>query len=176
MSACAIHRRRHDSAIPRSFAISRTGFSRRRANSTARRRNSGGFGAGIRTPLRRPSSPHIWWSGKAGELQSSERLPTMIHIPLILAVKAAQVAYRNRELIAAGLRAVQSEATTAPATEVPSTAQQDHKTVHPSEKADAVTESTSPAEVEAEARATHAAHTQAMAASMKAWATKPHAW
>src|SRR6266545_3358159 len=68
MSACAIHRRRHDSAIPRSFAISRIGFSRRRANSTARRRNSGGFGAGIRTPLRRPSSPHIWWSGKAGEL------------------------------------------------------------------------------------------------------------
>ena len=40
--ALAIQLRRHDSLIPRSLGISRTGFSRSRANSIARRRNSGG--------------------------------------------------------------------------------------------------------------------------------------
>src|SRR4051794_34160098 len=58
MSAWRIQRRNPDSAMPRSWAIALIGFSRRRASSTARRRNSGLFGAGIRTPLGRPSSPH----------------------------------------------------------------------------------------------------------------------
>ena len=38
--------------MPRSLAIWAIGFSRNRASSTARRRNSGSFGAGIGTPLR----------------------------------------------------------------------------------------------------------------------------
>lgn len=56
-SACFIHPRRHDSAIPRSNAIFAMGCSRRRANSTARRRNSDASAAGTRSPLRTTSSP-----------------------------------------------------------------------------------------------------------------------
>ena len=41
-SACRSQRCRHDPAIPRSAAIRAIGFSRSRASSTARRRNSGG--------------------------------------------------------------------------------------------------------------------------------------
>ena len=56
----AIHRRRHDSLIPRSFAIEATDAPGSRVNATARRRNSNGLAAGIfQTPLRddhRPSS------------------------------------------------------------------------------------------------------------------------
>jgi integrase len=53
------HRRKHDSAIPRSWAISAIGFSRRRASSTALRRNSGGLAAGIQDSSPRRFSPQI---------------------------------------------------------------------------------------------------------------------
>src|SRR6266545_6476135 len=43
----AISLGRHDSAIPRSLAVWAVGLFRRRASSPARRRNSGGLGAGI---------------------------------------------------------------------------------------------------------------------------------
>jgi hypothetical protein len=46
-SARSIHRRSHDSLICKSRAIWATGFFCNRANSTARRRNSGDFAAGI---------------------------------------------------------------------------------------------------------------------------------
>ncbi len=57
MSAWATHRRSPDSAIPKSLAIRAIGFSRNRASSTARRRNSGSFGAGIADSSPRRSSP-----------------------------------------------------------------------------------------------------------------------
>ena len=76
ISDFAIQFRRHDSEIPRSRAISAIGFARSRASSTARKRNSGGCGRGISSPLRgglRPphrrypenrgkvSRPHLFW-------------------------------------------------------------------------------------------------------------------
>ena len=47
MSACFIQLRRQDSEIPRSSAILAKGFSRNRASSTARWRNSGGWALGM---------------------------------------------------------------------------------------------------------------------------------
>lgn len=95
----------------------------------------------------------------------------MIHIPLILAVKATQVAYRNRQLIADSVRALQTDTTAHPADpRAPDTRP-------PSENDDASrSKGKSEAEMSADARAEHSANMQAMAASMKAWATKPRTW
>jgi hypothetical protein len=57
MSAWRSQFRRQLSAILRSAAICETGFTPSRASSTARRRNSGGCGRGLRTPYREEHHP-----------------------------------------------------------------------------------------------------------------------
>src|SRR5438552_9013434 len=68
MSAWFNQFRRQPSEIPRSFAICAIGFARSRANSTARAWNSGGCGAGIRTPLRGGRPPQRTCPEKRGLL------------------------------------------------------------------------------------------------------------
>jgi hypothetical protein len=52
-----IHRRRHDSAMPRPGTFSAIGFSRRRASPAALRRDLGGSDSGIQDSVPRRSSP-----------------------------------------------------------------------------------------------------------------------
>ena len=70
-SAWAIQFRRHDSEIRSSFANSATGLVFSRASSTARRRNSGGWGAGTTTsfPVAAATSGRV--SGLRGEAQAA---------------------------------------------------------------------------------------------------------
>src|SRR5260370_32485331 len=73
-SAWAIQFRRHDSLIPRSFAIFATGLLPRRASSTARCRNSEGRGAGTRTSFL-VTIGHLRWGLRAtGGAHSGLRL------------------------------------------------------------------------------------------------------
>lgn len=99
----------------------------------------------------------------------------MIHIPLILAAKAARVVYRNRELIADGVRALQSDAGQPAGTENADHLQADAITPSEAEELpDAQVDSV--AQLEADARAEHLANMRSLAAGMKAWAMTPRTW
>ena len=99
----------------------------------------------------------------------------MIHIPVVLVINAAQVAYRHRALIADSIRAIEAKPRRIPPAARTENGHSDLPEAWPTD-ASLHSENIAAGQLEADARAEHSAHMHAMAAGMKAWATMPRTW
>src|SRR5215213_6716231 len=113
--SCAIQFRRHDSEIRRSFAIAATGCSPRRTNSTARRRNSGGCGAGTNDILPGgPGPPQVTCPAQGAKLSGESSATITLTKNLVCrtvtshAVRAWSIALDASSLTIMTIRSVQS--------------------------------------------------------------------